>query len=487
MKKIFFVFLFLFGICSVGQSADLRNAVVKIFVTANPVDYVQPWQSQGVQLQTGSGCVIEGNRILTNAHVVSAQTFIQVKKYNSPKKYTAKVVAIGHQCDLAILEIEDKDFFKDITPLPFGDLPFLQDTVYVLGFPTGGDKISITQGVVSRIEVTQYAHSLLSLLAVQIDAAINSGNSGGPVIQDEKLIGIAMQGMGNAQNIGYIIPVPIIKHFLKDVEDGQEQGFPMLGVQFADTESRALQKYFKIKDDQGGALAVSVLPFSPAEGHIFRDDIVLSIDGVKIGEDGTFAFREDERLFLSHLISQKMAGDTIRLHILRQGQEKDVSVKLTPYQMLVPAPHIFENKPPYYIFGGLAFTILTTDLLMNWDNPYNAPPNFLNYFLGKDRLNKDRKKERVVLLGVFPDDVNIGYHGDNMEVVEKVNGKEFNSFEEFVKMVDKKQGEFTIFEMDNEYKMILENKNIDSANIEILKRNNIPSAYSDDVGKWIKK
>ena len=54
-------------------------------------------------------------------------------------------------------------------------------------------------------------------------------------------------------------------------------------------------------------------------------------------------------------------------------------------------------------------------------------------------------------------------------------------------MVDKKQGEFTIFEMDNEYKMILENKNIDSANIEILKRNNIPSAYSDDVGKWIKK
>jgi len=124
---------------------------------------------------------------------------------------------------------------------------------------------------------------------------------------------------------------------------------------------------------------------------------------------------------------------------------------------------------------------------MHWGGPYDAPPNFLNYFLGKDRLNKPRKKERVVLLGVLPDDVNIGYHADRMEVIEKINGQEFTSFEEFVKLINKKQGEFTILEMDNEYKMILENKDIESANLEILKRNNIPSAYSEDVAQWLKK
>jgi S1-C subfamily serine protease len=136
------------------SDASLTETVVKVFVTANRMDYYRPWQSEGIVAGTGSGVIIKGQRILTNAHVVSDHTFIQVKKDVDSKNYTAKVVAIGHDCDLALLEVDEPEFFEGITPLEFGELPKQQDSVAVIGYPEGGGKISITEGVVSRIEVT---------------------------------------------------------------------------------------------------------------------------------------------------------------------------------------------------------------------------------------------------------------------------------------------------------------------------------------------
>ena len=121
-----------------GQDTSLTSAVVKIFVTSNEMDYYRPWQSKGSKASAGSGAIIDGKRILTNAHVVSDHTFIQVKKDSDPKKYTARVVAIGHDCDLALLEVEDPRFFDGVIPLEFGSLPKQKDSVTVIGYPDAG-------------------------------------------------------------------------------------------------------------------------------------------------------------------------------------------------------------------------------------------------------------------------------------------------------------------------------------------------------------
>ncbi|MCK5178442.1 MAG: serine protease, partial [Candidatus Omnitrophica bacterium] len=293
------------------QETSLTDAVVKVFVTFNRMDYYRPWQSKGIRAGGGSGAIIKGNRILTNAHVVADHTFIQVKKDSDPKKYTAKVVAIGHDCDLALLQVDDPDFFDGVTPLAFGDLPKQQDSVLVIGYPQGGGKISITEGVVSRVEVTAYVQSSRHLLTVQIDAAINPGNSGGPVIQDEKIVGIAMQIFQSGDNIGYMIPVPVIQHFLKDLDDGGYEGFPMLGIDYKNTENATLREFYGIIKEEGGILVNKVLPFSPASGNLEEGDVILEINGVPIGEDGTFPFRGNERLSLIHLITKEHVGDTI--------------------------------------------------------------------------------------------------------------------------------------------------------------------------------
>ena len=86
---------------------------------------------------------------------------------------------------MALLTVEDDAFWEGSEPVQFGSLPQLQDAVAVVGYPIGGDTMSVTSGVVSRIEVTSYVHGSSELLGIQIDAAINSGNSGGPAFNEE--------------------------------------------------------------------------------------------------------------------------------------------------------------------------------------------------------------------------------------------------------------------------------------------------------------
>lgn len=110
--------------------------------------------------------------------------------------------AVGHECDLALLIVDSDEFWDGMIPLEFGDIPFLQQAVAVVGYPQGGDTISVTKGVVSRVEPTQYVHGASQLMAIQIDAAINPGNSGGPAIMGKKVAGVAFQNLSGAENIG---------------------------------------------------------------------------------------------------------------------------------------------------------------------------------------------------------------------------------------------------------------------------------------------
>jgi S1-C subfamily serine protease len=127
------------------------------------------------------------------------------------------------QSDLALLDVHldapgASDFWVGIPPLEFGDVPALREHITVIGYPTGGDNISVTTGVVSRVDITEYTHGGTKLLAVQIDAAINGGNSGGPAFQGTRVAGVAFETLNDAENIGYLIPGPIVKQFLRGVQ-----------------------------------------------------------------------------------------------------------------------------------------------------------------------------------------------------------------------------------------------------------------------------
>ncbi|MCK4911631.1 MAG: trypsin-like peptidase domain-containing protein, partial [Thermodesulfovibrionales bacterium] len=334
-----------------GGEERIKKAIVKVFTVTSTPDYYSPWTMGAPRRASGSGCVIEGGRILTNAHVVSNATFIQVQPYGSSKRYNAKVQHVSHESDLALLVVEEGDFFKGIRPLKFGGLPEVLEEVLAYGFPLGGDSLSITKGIISRIEYQEYAHGGYFFLAGQIDAAINPGNSGGPVMQDGEVVGIVMQAYNSSQaeNIGYMIPTPLIHHFLDDLSDGSYDGFPEVGFSIQDMESPALKRKYGMSDEQTGVLVNKVFWNSPASDHIKAGDVLLKIDGHPIADDGSVEFRPNERVVFGYYSDLHQLGEDIRLTMLRDGKEVEVRFAMTQRGedvFLVPPMH-YDVHPEY--------------------------------------------------------------------------------------------------------------------------------------------
>jgi S1-C subfamily serine protease len=472
---------------SVWAKKDPKSAVVKIYTVFNSYNYREPWQMWGQQSYHGSGCIIDGGRVLTNAHVVSDQTFIQVRRAGFAKRYTARLEIVAHECDLAILTVKDKSFFSGVTPLKIGTLPEFKDKVAVYGFPEGGDKLSITEGVVSRVEHSSYTHSSAYLLACQIDAAINSGNSGGPVIKEDKIVGVAFQGMSGegVENIGYMVPAPVINHFLEDIKDGKYDGTPDLRMSLQKLENPDMRQKLLMKESQTGVLVNKIYPDSPARGILKQGDILLAIDGENVENDGTIEFRRGERTFLGYSVQQKYIGDQTKLRILRNGIINDAIIKLnTPIDFGRLVPHEKYDVPPtYYIMGGLVFEPLTVNYLKDFGSNsewyYFAPTNLINkYYNGEPT---DERRQVIVLIKVLADEINIGYHDHTDRVITSVNGIKISTMEDLVKAFEEHDGKYHIIEDEKGFKLVLEREKVVKNRTQILKKYRIEYDRSKDL------
>ncbi len=199
----------------------IRDSVVKISATMRVPDHFHPWTKQSPRDASGTGVVIEGKRILTNAHVVSYASQLFVESTQSSDKLSATVEAVSPGIDLAVLKLEDESFFDKRPPLVrVAELPEIKEPVLTYGYPQGGSSLSITKGIISRIEFAHYGDHTAGL-RIQVDAAINPGNSGGPALVGNKMIGLVFSRLNSSDNIGYIIPSEEIALFLKDVADGE--------------------------------------------------------------------------------------------------------------------------------------------------------------------------------------------------------------------------------------------------------------------------
>jgi len=448
-----------------------------------PSNHTLPWQSRRSKSSTGSGFVIQGQRIITNAHVVADNTFVAVRKLGCPTKYTAKVVAIGHECDLALLEVDNETFWEGVVALEFGDLPQLQDTVHVLGYPTGGDNLSVTRGIVSRLEPQQYAHmnGTTSLLAIQIDGAINPGNSGGPVFVGEAVVGVAFQNLVGAENIGFIIPTPVVNHFLKDVDShGRFTGFGSLGITALPLENHQLRRYFRMQEHHSGVLVSHILPLSKAADTLKRDDVLMSVDGVPIANDGTIRFRGIERIFFDYLFVHKFVGDSVRCRVLRDAKEKEVDVVLSAGDRLVP-PRSPLEYPSYFVYAGLVFVRLTQSYLMEFGEEWwnHCPRSLLQLAIHGQLQYPD--EEVVVLSHVLVDEANYGYDSYAALQLIDVNNTKVRNMQHLIEMVESGDDEFVRFNFEQAVTLAFDRKKAVERSSEILTKHRVAFDRSPEL------
>jgi S1-C subfamily serine protease len=407
---------------SPSAPSDIYKSVVRIEVANQTSDYATPWNSGRFGGGIGTGFLIGKNKFLTNAHVVSNAERVLVTIHGSPEKYPAKVEFIAHDCDLALLSVEDFHDFEKLPVFDFGKVPALESQVRVIGYPIGGERLSVTRGVVSRIDFSTYSHSRAdSHLIVQIDAAINPGNSGGPVVQDGKVVGVAFQGLRQADNTGYIIPTPIVRRFLKDIEDGRYDNYAELGVTEFPLHNPAMRKAFNLPNDGKGVLVTDVTPTGTADGILKPGDILLSIDGNAVDSAGMITL-DGENVNMQEIVERKFAGDKISLRFIRAGKTEEAEAVLKPLPPSRMYAVQYEKKPRYIVFAGLVFQPLDTNLFATAKfEDINVRRLYADY-VPKGVFQK--RPDVVILTRIESDPLTTMMDGVQGLAVDKINGVE---------------------------------------------------------------
>ena len=458
-----------------SEDVAVKKALVKVYTSHQLFDYLSPWQYGQSANSTATGFIIDGERIITNAHAVLNSKFLQVRKEGDSKKYKAVVKFTSEEYDLALVEIEDKSFFKGTVPLKLGTLPEIQEKLTVYGYPLGGDKLSTTQGIVSRMEHNTYTLTNRKFLIGQTDAAINSGNSGGPVVSKGKVAGVAFAGLNSADNIGYFIPVNILNNFLEDIKDGKYDGSPLLGVEWSELESPSHRRMLGIEAKTGGILIKKVFKNSPFEGVLQKNDVLMKLDNYPVEYDGTIEFRKNEKTDFSYVNQQKKYGDNLSYEIIRDKKTKTGQVKLEKKDIkyTVVTEVTIETPPSYMVYGGLLFEPLTSNYMAGTIEK-------LGSVYDREELYKDYK-ELVVLVRVLPFDVNLGYTDTENEIIVKVNGEKYKDFKDFAQKVKNVKSGFIVFENDNGDEIVLDVKEVEEQREELMQNYNISSDMSDDI------
>ncbi|GMH32328.1 hypothetical protein BSKO_00162 [Bryopsis sp. KO-2023] len=466
----------------------LLNSVIKVYCKHTEPNFSLPWQRKRQISTSSSGFMVSQGRekwVLTNAHSVQYYSQVQVKRRDDDRKFIARVLAIGTDCDIALLTVDEREFWEGVEPLPLGPLPRLQDYVTVVGYPIGGDSISVTSGVVSRIEMTQYSHGGCELLAAQIDAAINSGNSGGPVFNESgHCVGIAFQSYcdSDVENIGYMIPTPVIRHFLQDYHMNKMfTGFPNLGVSWQRMEAPDLRRAIGMEGNASGVLLRSVHPTSSAHGILKPGDVLMEFDGVRIANDGTVPFRNGERIMYPYLMAQKFVGDVAHFQVLRDGRMMKLQVELSRYEPLVP-PHLENRDPSFFILAGFVFTTLNEHyLLSEYGSSYSteAPVKLLHQLYCGVKMH--RRQQVVVLSQVLASDATVGFEDACNVQVHSFNGEVVHDLNHLVEMVISCEDEYMRFDLDFEQVIVVNSELAKKTTVDVLEEHSIPDMASPDV------
>jgi hypothetical protein len=378
---------------------------------------------------------------------------------------------VAHDCDLAVLAVDDAAFARGLKPLDFGDLPRSGSRVSTYGFPLGGQEVSSTAGIVSRVESRSYVHTGVDAhLVVQTDAAINPGNSGGPVVQGGRVVGVAFQGYPGFDNMGFFIPVPVVRHFLDDLADGAYDGFPDSGLVTLPLLSPAYRRERALPEGRGGVVVDLVAPGSTSSGVLEKGDVLLAVDGQAVANDGTVR-AGDARVTFEHVFDMKQAGEPLRLEVWRGGKEVSLTAASRRLVRLDNQRNRYGVAPRYVVYAGLVFMPLDRELLKVFGRG-GSDRNLVWHHLYREAEQPETvNREVVVLTRVLRHRVNSQMTFSGPVAVERINGRLLQGLDDVLVALAGGDGRFQTLEFEGAAGLeAIDRAMAEAAHAEILKQ-----------------
>jgi len=335
-------------------------------------------------------------------------------------------------------------------------------------------------------EIFQLLHQHQLRLFLSFHISVLKG--GGPVFDEQgRVIGVASSHLRGGSNIGYIIPTEVLLHFMRMTEDGLEANpiersalnckrrkgelekssssinqesestnhkivgivgprtvpsVSSLGLCTQTLESKALRKKLGLKKASDGGVRVSGTswpsPFLDADGpdgpgdvRLLIDDVLLTIDGVEVGQDGTIPLSADrpyERIGKSYLITRHRVGHQVELGVIRDGRHMTLPATLRPNRYICPVHDSFDAHPSYVVCGGCVFVPLSSPWVLTHKHGF---PGFNSI-----SSNPAKRDEQIIVLSkVLADEVNVGYHHKRFLILRSINGKEPTNMRDVIRYI----------------------------------------------------
>ncbi len=462
--------------------ADLRKSVVNISVKQELRSPITPWKRASPDDIGGSGVVIAPGRVLTNAHVVTEATEILIETPETPLPVSAEVLAIDQTRDLALLKIDDSDFIAKHAPVALLDgLPKDGSKVTVMGYPMGGDALSTTSGVVSRIEWAAVGNHGENGMRIQVDAAVNHGNSGGPAFGEGKIVGLAFSGLdqSEADNISYLIATEEIRRFLDQAETDKVDGNTVTNVSVQTLENPALRAKLNAGSDVSGIVVIN-----QDGGPLKSWDILTTVNGYALDNKGQITIEGDRKVAFDCAVGRFVAkgpSPTYSASVIREG--KAITLDLPAFTR---ASRTIKNPPdslyPYLLYGPIVFSPLSLDLVGTVNGWMIGQQSPITPFIEDDRPS-DGREFVAVASPLLSSPMARGYDAIPGQTVKCVNGKTFKDFAEFVGILRDLKDEFVVFEFNERpcERIVFKRADVEAASEKVMESNGIRRQCSKDV------
>jgi S1-C subfamily serine protease len=453
-------------VAAVPIKVDDAPHVVRVNVTNQPWDFSRPWGKRAPFTRRASGAVLPGNRVLVSAELVANANFLEFEMPDGGNKTPASIEAVDYECNLAVLKCDDDKFLSAFKPFELTEAK-VGDTLAVWQIENTGVVLA-TQGPMTTAEVARYPNDD-SFLVYRLTASIQFKDSSFtlPVVKDGKLIGLVVR-YDNSSNSAEIIPAPVIEHFIHDAEQRPYEGFPRTGMMYSNTRDPQLRRYVGLAANQpGGVYVTGVLKDSPAaQAGIAEGDVILSIDGQAVDQDGNYVDPKYGKLSVNHLVSTRhYHGDPLKYTIFRKGETTTVEVKIAhrDVQSYVIEPYVIDRAPKFFILGGLVLEELSRQYLKEFGQDWQkrAPQELVYLDRYQGDLFKEGPKKIVILSRVLPMPSTVGYEELRQLVIKKINNVALQSLEDVPAALAKAEGSVHKIEFDGDPGVIY----LDSASI----------------------
>jgi hypothetical protein len=474
--------LMLAGLASTRAKAQQQGAeplgIVSVRVTFQPNDAGTPWNRRTEQSLRGSALVVGTGLLLTTADLVKDATLIEVRKLGRYPDFTAKLVLVDYELDLALLSVEDADFWAGLSPLPFSADPPNFARFVISRWRSNG---RFEQGTGEVVDLRAASSRFGSMELPIMRGTTNMAGLGWAEVMTLGGEVVGLISSHNNNEIQAIMP-QVLSLFVSAASRQASGGFAHRGFSWQRLNHPALRKYHGLSDKTPGVLIQTLLAGGTGSGQLKDGDILMQLGPYEIDPEGMIVHPLYGSILFPVALNDTLEAQ-IPAKVLRGKQELTMSLtreRLQSDDYRIPT-YTYGTPVDYEVFGGLVFQELTLGYLQAWGDAWQdrAPKRLVTEFSMRGVREADTKPERVLIISrVLPDVVNLGYQDLGSTIVKKVDSRAVTSLADFREAIRHAERGFHVIELlpgGGRVKLVFSEAELPAANRRIGERYDVPA------------